>query len=418
MIDKQNTPFTISEDDILAILRVCGEEKDPNFLDVPHRDIPKYLRERYWIKQWSPGKRWKSRNFVNCSGHTKLRTADLERKLNDPGDAFFDLFLSTSQSIVRLRTWIEVTEVFLEDEQAEKANRFIREYNGLHGKGEIDANEFLKSIDFGPPDSRLQHEMADKVISAIEKKANKGRDGGSYQSLVHDYGRGQLIVGLPLWFATYPSDPTTPFIVLTDFAPRLLLGLEKIKRSVLRTNWCPFDSVVILWNPTLESIDAWLKIADPDFYSDPANLNWGTAISPFRGYSFFRELDLPTPDSITHHVRWDRYVSIDAMLTDQRKWLRFPNNPQPLGPKACLEVGDSKKGASTLRMYFYKCIIQLWLFVRINGWRGLHRWIASRFSVRRLYSRLLLSHQARKLYCSSTSNHSKSNDDDHAGELE
>ena len=417
MIDKQNTPFTISEDDIPAILRVCGEEKDPNFQDVEPRDIPNYLRERYWIKQWNPTKRWKNRDFFSFGGRTALRHADLGRKLNDPGDAFFELFLSTAQSIVHLRTWVEVTEVFL-PEYAAKLKMFIREYNGLRGKGEIDPVKFLKSLDFGPPDSRLQREMADRVITAIEKKAQKGCDGGSYKSLVRDYGRGQLIVGLPLWFATYPSDPTTPSIVLTDFAPRLLLGLEKIKRSVLRTNWCPFDSVVILWNPRPESIDAWLKIADPDFYSDPANLNWGTAISPFRGYSFFRELDLPTPDSITHHVRWDRYVSIDAMLTDQRKWLRFPNNPQPLGPKACLEVDDSKKGTSTLRMYFYKCIIQLWLFVRINGWRGLHRWIASRFSVRRLYSRLLLSHQARKLYCSSTSNHSKSNDNDHAGELE
>ena len=418
MIDKQNTPFTISEDDILAILRVCGEEKDPNFLDVPHRDIPKYLRERYWIKQWSPGKRWKSRNFVNCSGHTKLRTADLERKLDDPGDAFFDLFLSTSQSIVRLRTWIEVTEVFLEDEQAEKVNRFIREYNGLHGKGEIDANEFLKSIDFGPPNSHLQHEMADRVVVAIEKKAKKGREGGSYQSLVHDYGRGQLIVGLPLWFATFPSDPTTPSIVLADFVPRLLLGLEKIKRSVLLTNWCPFDSVVILWTPTLESIDEWTKIADPDFYSDPANLSWQTPISLFRGYSFLTTPDLPTPAGMTHQVQWDRYTTLDAMLADQHQWFRFPNNPRPLGLKACLEVNDLENRDSILRMRFFNWLLQLWLFVRINGWRGLHRWIASRFSVRRLYSRLLLSHQARKLYCSSTSNHSKSNDDDHAGELE
>lgn len=316
MTDKTNTSLTISEDDILAILRVCGEEKDPNFRDVPRRDIPNYLRERYWIKQWSSLKRWKSRKFVNCAGQTELRRADLGRKLDDPGDAFFDLFLSTSQSIVRLRTWLEVTEVFLGGEQAKKVNKFIREYNSLRGKGEIDANEFLKSINFGPPDSRLQHEMADRVIAAIEKKAKKGREGGSYQSLVHDYGRGQLIVGLPLWFATLPSDPTTPFIVLTDFVPRLLLGLDKIKSSFLSKNWCPFDSVVILWNPTLESIDEWTKVAAPNFYSDPANISWQTPISFLEFSSLVKECP---PSSITCSVRYDRYSSLDVMLSDQRR---------------------------------------------------------------------------------------------------
>ena len=378
-MDKPNTPLTILDNNVPAILRVCSEEKDPNLQDVTEHNKSNYLREQYWIKQCGPTKRWKNRNFVNCSGNTKPRTADLGRKLDDPGDAFYELFLSTSQSIIHLRTWIEVREVFLEDEQAEKVNRFVREYNDLRAKGEFDADEFLRSLDLGPPDSCMQHKMADKVIAAIEEKARKGQEGGSYKSLVRDYGRGQLIVGMPLWFATYPSNPTTPSIVLTDFAPRLLLGFEKIKHSVLRTNWCPFDSVVILWNPTLTSIDTWAKVADPDFYSDPANLSWKTPISPLKFYSFFRKSNLPTPDHITHNARWDRYSSLDDMLIDQRKWLRFPNNPRPLGPKACLEVTHRENSDNILHTYFYKCLLQLWLFVRINGWRGFQRWITSRF---------------------------------------
>ena len=38
MTEKQNTSYTISEDDIPDILRVCGEEKDPNFQDVSPRE--------------------------------------------------------------------------------------------------------------------------------------------------------------------------------------------------------------------------------------------------------------------------------------------------------------------------------------------------------------------------------------------
>ena len=172
MTDKTNTSFKISDDNVPDILRVSGEEKDPNWRDVSPHNTSNYLRERYWIKQWGPTKRWKNRRYINFSGSTELRLADLGRKLDDPGDAFFDLFLSTSRSLVYLRTWIEVTEEFLSDEQAKQVNCFIREYNSLRGKKEIDTEEFFKSLDFDPPDSRLQCEMADRVVSTVEKKSS------------------------------------------------------------------------------------------------------------------------------------------------------------------------------------------------------------------------------------------------------
>ena len=389
---------TLPKKDIPAILHVCGGERDPNLQDVPSRDIPKYLRERYWIKQLSSTNRWPHHGF-SVGGQTELRLADLDRKLDDPGDAFFDLFLSNFRSTVRVRTWFEVTEVFL-PEHAPKVNRFVREYNGLRGKGKINTTEFLRSLNLGAPNAHLQREMADQVICTVKNKAQKGRDGGSYQSLVRDYGRGMLIVGLPLFFATYPSDPTDPAMVFTDFVTRLGFGLETIDCSVLRTDWCPFDSVIVLWNPTLESIDSWAKVADPNFYSDPANLSWHNPISWTKAETLLRKLDLPTPSSRQSYVRWDRYSSLDAMLADQRRRFRFFNQPRPLGPKACLEVSREDVGTS-LRMTCYTWLFQLWLFVRLHGWRGFRRWVFARFSIPRLYSRLRLSCRKRKLYRSS-----------------
>ena len=140
MIEKQNTSLKISEENIPKILHVRGEYKDPNLQDVPHRDIPKYLREQYWIKQWGPTKRW-NLGFLNGSCERQLRLADLNRKLDDPGDAFFALGLGTLRSCVSLRIWVEVTEVFLPG-HALRVNRFIREYNGLRGKGDVDPTEF------------------------------------------------------------------------------------------------------------------------------------------------------------------------------------------------------------------------------------------------------------------------------------
>ena len=177
-----------------------------------------------------------------------------------------------------MRTWVEVTEVFLPG-QAKEVNHFVREYNGLRGKGEIDAHSFLQSLDLDLPSDQLQRVMADQVVDAVVKKAKKGRESGSYSDLVRDYGRGALIVGLPLWFYVLPPTPTDPSAVLADFFCRLGLGFEAIQHSVLRTNWCPFDSVVVLWNPTLESADAWAKRADCGFYSDPANVTWKEPLS-------------------------------------------------------------------------------------------------------------------------------------------
>ena len=402
MADKIDTSLTISDDNVPDILKVCGKEKDPNWQDVLYRDRAKYLRERYWIKQADPTKRWNNRPLVYLRGSTELRISDLGRKLDDPGDAFYSLFLSTHRHIIHLHTWFEVTEVFL-PEYAQKVKLFIQEYNGLRGKGEINVDDFLKTLDLGPPDPCMQQKMADLVIEAIVKKAEKGREKGSYKSLVRDYGRGQLIVGLPLWFANYLFDPLYPSSVLTDFTPRLNLAFEEIQHSVLRRNWCPFDSVVVLWKPTLEAIDEWAKVADSDFYSDPANHSLKNPFSLIKGYSYLKKHNLPTPNSITCHARWDRYRSLNAMLADQRRWLRFPNNPRPLGPKACLDVLKSEGIIASLRMDFYKWLLELWIYVLINGWRGLRRRIASRFSPRRLYSRMRLIYQARKLYRASSS---------------
>ena len=413
MTDKPDTSLTISDDNVPAILHVREEEKDPNWQDVPYRDRAKHLRERFWIKQSGPTARWNNRKAFNFSGSTELRISDLGRKLDDPGDAFYELFLSTHRSIVHLRTWFEVTEVFL-PEYAQKVKLLIQKYNGLRGKGNIDADEFLKSLNLGRPDVCTQLEMVDRVITAIKKKAKKGREEGSYKSLVRNYGRGQLIVGLPLWFATYPSDLMDPSSALTDFSIRLKLALMDIKHSVLRTNWCPFDSVVILWNPTLEAIDEWMRVADMDFYSDPANRSLKSPFSFIKGYFYWKKHNLPKPSNITNHARWDRYPSLNSMLADQRRLLRFTNNPRPLGPKACLNVRKSKMVIDSLRMEVYMWVLQFLLYVRINGWRGLCRRICSQFSVRRLFSVLRLIYQMRKLYRSSTSNRSKSNDSDHS----
>ena len=166
-----------------GILHVCGNDDDPDWREVRPRDRPKYLRERHWIRQWS-GQRWRRPGVVGMAWRKELRRADIGRSPDDPGDAFFDFGLLTRhfKSLVTVRTWVEVTEVF-QPGRATGVNRFVREYNGLRGKGEIDAQDFLRSLDLGLPDARLQRAMADHVLAAVIKKAWKGQEAGPYRSL-------------------------------------------------------------------------------------------------------------------------------------------------------------------------------------------------------------------------------------------
>ncbi|MYB56030.1 MAG: hypothetical protein F4X51_06545 [Gemmatimonadetes bacterium] len=417
MSDTKDINEIIKQELGFGILGVDGDSKNgPNWQDVPDHNKSNFLRERYWIEQWSH-ERWPCSDFVGGKGWTELRLADLGRRLDDPGDAFFDLFiLSKLQSLVQVRTWVEVTEAFLSQDQAKKVNLFVREYNGLRGKGKIDARDFLRSLDLGLPDDQLQRVMADRVIDAVKKKAEKGRENGSYSDLVRDYGRGALIVGLPLWFSVLPPTPTDPSAVLDDFVCRLGLGFEAIQRSVLRTNWCPFDSIVVLWNPTLESADSWAKRADYGLYSDPANVTWQKPISASKmpvlakiAYEGDKEHDLPVP-SMKFHFRWDRYASIDAMLADHHKRFRLLNRTRPLGPKSPLKVTHLKD--STIRQKLLLrlkiWLLQVRMFIFLQGWRGLRRWIFARISPARIYDRYWhrwrIRNQLRKQYAREAAN--------------
>ena len=325
----------------------------------------------------------------------ELRAAELGRALDEPGDAFFELKLTSRRldAMIAVRTWVEVTEEFLPG-QAAQVNRFIREYNGLRGKGAIDGPEFLRSLDVGVPDVRTQRDMADGVIAAVERKAEKGKADGSYRPLVDDYGGGVLIVGLPLWFAAWPATFAEPATLVNEFVPRVLLGLQSIEQSVLRRSWCPFDSVVVIWNPTLESVDSWAKAADRRFYSDPASVSWRSPVSLLKGAALF-----DFAETANFKLRWDRYPSVDAAVAHQMRRIRFGSRRRPFGPKAQLEVEPMKTGkGGTWRLWFDVWLLQLGIFLWLNGRAGFRRWFAGRMSPVRFFERRRVRRKLKRLY--------------------
>ena len=400
----------IPKKDIPAVLIFSCDNNDPNLQDVLDRDKSKYLREQYWVKQWSV-KRWKNSSFISVGGWSNLRLKNLGRKLHDPGDAFFQLFRSTdtilSSRTVSVCTWVEVTEAVF-PENASKLNQFIRGYNGLREKGEYNKHEYIRSfIESSFPSPMLQYKMANRVIERIRQKAQKGKKGGSYQHLVSDYGTGVLIIGIPLWFATPPINPKNPSNALYDFYTRVSIGLNEIKHSILNTKWCPFDSIYVVWNPNLKSIDSWAETVDSEFYSDVSNISLKTPVPVFKMYSFLKEKNMEnllSHSRLDFRIRWDRYSSLNAALKEQHQLFRLSRRPKPFGPKSCLKIKKERRSIKEwLSFFLLQKICSLYLLNRFYGFRSLWRLITNSLSPIHFFKRLYLNFQMRKAYYSKPS---------------
>ena len=395
-----------SKKDIPNILKISIQKNDKNYQDIILRDKPKYKREQYWIKQWSPKNRWKNSSLVSFAGWSQLNLKDLDRKPDDPGDAFLNLILPADTFLfshsVSVRIWVEVTEAMLSQEHAMKINQFMKGFNGLQEKEETDKHEYIKSfIKSSIPSSKLQYEMADRVITLIRKKAQKGKDGGSYQKIVSDYGTGVLIVGIPLWFVTFPENPEDPKNVLNNFMTRLSIGLESIKSSILNKNWCPFDSIYVVWNPNVQSVCSWAKIADVDSYSNPSKFSLIPILLPKKAHSFLKSRSLrdflSDTKSIGHNIRIDKYSSLSKALKKQNQFFWPFKYPKPFGPKSCLTITEKER--RSIKWLLTSGVLKIYFLIKIYGFLNLCKIIRKRkLSPMYFFKQLYLKHKIKKLY--------------------
>ena len=203
-----------------------------------------------------------------------------------------------------------------------------------------------------------------------------------------------MIVGLPLWFTAWPATLGESETLVEEFVPRVLLGFQANERSVLGQPWCPFDAVVAIWNPTLESVDSWVTAADRSFYSDPANVTWRSPVSLLKGASL-----LELAESASFSLRWDRYRSVDAAVAEQTWRIRLGAGGRPFGPKAQLTVVATDAGKN--RTWWFRpgmWVLQLAIFLWLNGRAGLRRWLMSRVSAVRYLERRRLRRKLKRLY--------------------
>ena len=204
----------------LQILYARRREAEDRPGDVAQQDIPRELREQYWIRQVGDagieGKNW----TFGISMPRWIERHELDRTRNEPGDGFRYVFRRGTDGARSRAEWFEVTEVF-EGVEPKDIEAFMRVNNGGTAGFDFDPDRFVRGLEMGTPGRKAQQRAADRVIAAVEKKVSKA----SYEGMWRRHGYGTLIVGLPLWFATGPADPLRVENVMDDFTTRVRIGL-------------------------------------------------------------------------------------------------------------------------------------------------------------------------------------------------
>ena len=93
------------------------------------------------------------------------------------------------------------------------------------------------------------------MFESIDRKVKKT----SYNNIVNNFGKGHLVVGLPLWFATPPVKVMKVKNAPDDFMMRVQHRLLEIKNQILKKEGCPFYKITVIWDVSVKAMEEWLE---------------------------------------------------------------------------------------------------------------------------------------------------------------
>lgn len=296
--------------------------------------------------------------------------------------------------------WIEVTEVFT-TVPAKQINDAMKAWNGIPDKRHVDFDAFRKSLNKRRPSRVEQRKAADKTIRQIERKLAKA----SYHELMDKYGYGTLVIGLPLWFATFPDDPWRVRNVLDDFYTRTLLGLEELERRTLRKKNCPFRQIIVVWDTSPAAMQEWDEKKSSE-YGDAANVTLTDLIPAAKLWSLLSQTLYRDAPELAVKESEIPSLSLSIKLQTQKKKMGKGPYPELVTHAGEMLASKSKNKPfeiiDKLKLWFIQTLCQLLFFVRIHGFGGLERRIMRKISVPRTWKVWATRQRARSLYIEST----------------
>ena len=375
----------------LSVLYANEATKERDWAAVPDRDRPGRLREVYWAHRGASKARRKP--AVNVTLNWQLDRTAIGRRSDEPGDGFV-FIVSMVPQVEEQIEWLEVTEVFT-TVPASQIEGAMKVWNGIPDRHPIDFDIFRRRLKRGRPSRVEQRRASDRVIKQTESKLTKR----SYTELLEKYGYGTLVVGMPLWFAVFPDDPFRAENAIDNFMCRTELGLEELRRRVLRRRDCPFKNVILVWDTTPEALREWRENKSLE-YVDAANASLENPLGALlwellpdaieRAVSEGRITESDTPSVSLHLYAW----------TNKKEPGKEPNPEMVEDLATAFRQGNKRPVGrwSYLKLNVSLTLCKLFCLVRINGLTGLKRWIAAKFSADYAWKKMVVRRRARRLY--------------------
>ena len=371
----------------LNVLYANEAMKEKEWETIPERAKTGRLREVYWARRAEGQMRPRRTSFMKMDLVWHPDRGGLGRKRDDPGDGFIHIARIWPDSESNFE-WLEITEVFttVPPERIEEA---MAAWHCIGGKQPVDFDEFLRGLKTGRPTRSEQRRAADKVVERVSMKLEKA----SYRELLENFGYGTLVVGLPLWFAALPEDPWRSENAVDDFFTRTKLGLNELKRRILKHRDCPFRRIVVIWDTTPQALQEWRQTRSPE-YEDTANMGLENPIPIAKMMTLLSESPEHEAPSMRLHVS----VTTQKTRVGTRPYPELVVRLGQMVRQRDLE-GDGLLGA--LKQRILRALLSLLCLVKICGLGGLVRWIARRMSVPHAWKARAVRRRARILYAES-----------------
>lgn len=358
----------------LSVLYAKEATEEREWEAIPDRDRMGRLREVYWARRAESKLGRKA--FVSMKLNWKADRSEIGRGRYDPGDGFIYLVDLAPKEEERFE-WLEVTEVFtmVAASQIESA---MRAWNGIPDKQPVDFDAFRKDVPRGRPSRMEQRRAADRVIEQIERKLAKA----SYQELLEKYGYGTLVVGMPLWFAVPSNDPFRAENALDDFLTRTALGLEDVRRRVLKKRDCPFRNVVVIWDTTPQAWRAWRSERSAE-YADAANASLENPLGASKWAALSDAVEEAVCDTEIPESEAPS-MSLHLVVKTQKKASGkgpYPKFVEAFGRVVREHENKEIRLRTILKWKVPVALLKLFCFVRIHGLDGLKRRIARKLSL-------------------------------------
>ena len=397
----------------LSILYTDIGKKQPEWKYVKDRDKIKYLREQYWAK-----------NAENVFSDIEKEIASvtmpysIKRSNTDvPGDKFIyqnSIGLSRTKSGL---TWLEITEVFAYN-NGKEINEAMREWNDV---GNLEKKKFKKLINkmnMARPPRHKQRLVADEVMKSIDDKINKP----SYNKNVNSIGKGHLVIGLPLWFATPPIKIMRVENVLDDFITRVHHGLLEIRKNTLKKGNCPFSRITVVWDMSISAMKEWLRQSDLNEHQYFNKFSFMGKPSFFivKPEIFIEILELlennmKATDNPSCHLSLSVKLEKEKQLDGWQKNLKVISQNPDIDKKVILmlekitkkfkkeEQSNIKKYKKKILNIFLRTAFNITMYARKFGLYDLFKELIKKISLKHKFLVMWLVYKQRKLYLKSMS---------------